>query len=156
MISHRFSSGPGTKGTNSWRTSRSSSALRARFGLIFFGILGIIFILLSIFMPHTVSAWVSRISPGCLFRKYTGIACPGCGGTRAMEALLRGDIYAAFCYNLLLPISLFALAIEYIRLCMVHFTTCKNWVQTTIYVRFFQFYAALVCFWFIVRNLLNV
>lgn len=30
--------------------------------------------------------------PQCFFNKYLGIYCPGCGITRAVKALLRGDI----------------------------------------------------------------
>ena len=28
----------------------------------------------------------------CMFNKITGLCCPGCGGTRAARALLRGEI----------------------------------------------------------------
>ncbi len=36
---------------------------------------------------------------GCLFFKLTGLYCPGCGSGRAISALLRGEIKAAFSYN---------------------------------------------------------
>ena len=44
----------------------------------------------------------------CLVRDMTGIYCPGCGGTRAVFALLRGDLIASFLYypTLLLTILL--------------------------------------------------
>ena len=35
-------------------------------------------------------AAVQRLSPGCIFHRLTGISCPGCGGTRALIALIDG------------------------------------------------------------------
>jgi hypothetical protein len=44
--------------------------------------------------------------PGCPFRFFTGIACPGCGSTRAMHQLLHGHLQAAFMLNPLFVIAL--------------------------------------------------
>lgn len=35
----------------------------------------------------------------CLFRLFTGLYCPGCGGTRAVKALLRGQIGMSLYYH---------------------------------------------------------
>lgn len=35
---------------------------------------------------------VLRINFPCMFNKITGLCCPGCGGTRALRALLQGNI----------------------------------------------------------------
>lgn len=35
---------------------------------------------------------VLSFSYPCVFNKVTGLCCPGCGGTRAARALLRGEI----------------------------------------------------------------
>jgi len=54
--------------------------------------------------------------PGCLFRKLTGLNCPGCGMTRATYATLHGDLGRAFRLNplgmILLPIALLGISLE--------------------------------------------
>ncbi len=40
-----------------------------------------------------------RSFPGCVFRHYTGLLCPGCGGTRAAVCLAQGRIWQAFLYH---------------------------------------------------------
>lgn len=35
----------------------------------------------------------------CLFRLLLGMECPGCGMTRAVSAVLHGDLARAFAYN---------------------------------------------------------
>lgn len=42
----------------------------------------------------------------CPLRSMTGIACPGCGGTRAGLALFRGDVAAALAMNPFLVLAL--------------------------------------------------
>lgn len=48
------------------------------------------------------------LAPRCPFRTVTGLDCPGCGGTRALHALLGGDLALALDHNvvtvLLLPL----------------------------------------------------
>lgn len=35
----------------------------------------------------------------CVFRRLSGLYCPGCGGTRAVQALLEGNFLACFFYH---------------------------------------------------------
>ena len=69
----------------------------------------------------TACAVVLRFPPGspaanrlpkCLFHEWTGLYCPGCGGTRALYALLHGDLKTSLHENLLLiPAALTAAAL---------------------------------------------
>lgn len=56
--------------------------------------------------------------PGCTFHKLTGLNCPGCGMTRAVQATLHGRIGDAFLLNpigmILLPLAFLVLGIEII------------------------------------------
>jgi hypothetical protein len=60
-------------------------------------------------MPEVLIA----LAPRCPLRTLTGWECPGCGSTRALSALARGDLAAAWRFNplavagtVLLPIGL--------------------------------------------------
>lgn len=44
--------------------------------------------------------------PVCQFHRLTGLNCPGCGGTRALYALLHGDLPTALRDNALLVAAL--------------------------------------------------
>lgn len=44
---------------------------------------------------------------GCVFKAGTGVPCPSCGSTRALEALAAGDVMAALAVN---PLAVLALA----------------------------------------------
>ena len=46
--------------------------------------------------PH--AKWLPR----CMFHQMTGLYCPGCGATRALSAMLHGDVLASLHNNLLL------------------------------------------------------
>ncbi|HSE32689.1 MAG TPA: DUF2752 domain-containing protein [Pyrinomonadaceae bacterium] len=48
----------------------------------------------------------SGFFPACMFRTITGLACPGCGSTRALHQLLHGHVGKAFALNPLLVIAL--------------------------------------------------
>jgi hypothetical protein len=53
--------------------------------------------------------------PRCLFFVMTGWHCPGCGATRCVHALLRGDLGQALGYN-----ALFVLLLPLIGLWVAH------------------------------------
>lgn len=50
----------------------------------------------------------------CLFHRMTGLYCVGCGNTRALHALVHGEILEMFGYNILFPFVVVILAWCYI------------------------------------------
>jgi hypothetical protein len=56
-----------------------------------------------------VALWLATLGPGettiCLLRNWTGVPCPGCGVTRSIAALIRGDYAEAFSLHPLAPIA---------------------------------------------------
>lgn len=53
--------------------------------------------------------------PACIFKKATGLDCPGCGMTRGTHALLNGKVQEAFRFNpvgmVLFPLLMIAVAV---------------------------------------------
>ena len=71
-------------------------------------ILGLIFALLLFAFLFLIHSGRLRIEltgavPPCLFYRVSGLYCPGCGGTRAIRALLEGDLIASFLYHPFAP-----------------------------------------------------
>ena len=54
--------------------------------------------------------------PECTFHKFTGMYCPGCGDTRAVIALVHGDILLSMRQNVLVVVIIVSLIILYIEL----------------------------------------
>ena len=56
------------------------------------GIIGAVVLLVTDFQ---IISWI----PECYYFSRTGLYCPGCGGTRSVKRLLRGDLIGSFIYH---------------------------------------------------------
>jgi len=56
----------------------------------------------AFFYPY-VEGWVRHLTPGCLFRRVTGLPCLLCGMTRSLAAAAHGDFAESFRLHLLGP-----------------------------------------------------
>ena len=50
---------------------------------------------------------LSSFIPPCIFHRVTGLYCPGCGGTRAVEALMGGRLVEALMFHPAVPYVFF-------------------------------------------------
>ena len=63
----------------------------------------------------------------CRLMAMTGIPCPGCGGTRSIKSLLRGDIVSSLYYNAFVTYSAIVYGIFFVsnmRIAFVFISFC--------------------------------
>lgn len=74
-----------------------------------------------------LAEWTARQGFPCLFQLTTGFYCPACGGTRALRALLRGDLGMSFQYHPLVLYGIVVLAAELTGICLAKITKNPRW-----------------------------
>lgn len=90
----------------------------------------------------------------CIFNKQTGWLCPGCGGQRAIHALLHGNFVEAFHLNPLIYILLPLLAFLYLALVEVYIVKNKTFLMKYAIPNWFAYsLIGILILFFIVRNL---
>ena len=74
-----------------------------------------------------------------MFLLMTGLYCPGCGGTRALKAFLRGEFLTSFRYH---PLILYCACVAMIFLVsyLIYWKTKKPQDKLTAFCNFKNFY----------------
>ena len=98
----------------------SSSTWKRAVAVVAMSLCAALLVPLYAFDPSDASSTAFRFYPKCPFHALTGLNCPGCGSTRALHALLHGDVATAFGFNAVfvvaLPFILVWLAVELLAL----------------------------------------
>ena len=104
----------------------------------------------AIEVAYYISVIVKYGKYECPISKTFGLECPGCGGTRMVESLLKLDIYQAFRWNPYLFITLPILVIAVIKEIYNYINLGK--LQEN-FVKLLTFFAATLLVFGIVRNI---
>ncbi len=88
----------------------------------------------------------------CLFRRVTGLKCPGCGVSRMIMSLLRLDFAAAFEYNAVLLCLMLPL-LSVTILFLIRYVRTGNRALTRGENALLRVLAAVLIVWGVVRNL---
>ena len=116
--------------------------------VIFFLILAIL-IIISYFLLN------KRFGFGipCLFHEITGLYCPGCGSTRMLFAILKGNIKEAFMFNqfvfILLPFLFLYVGYQIYLYIMAKKDTILSRIPNYVFI----IVAVLAVIWGVVRNI---
>ena len=89
----------------------------------------------------------------CIFHKITGFYCPGCGITRCLWSLIKGDFINAFKFNPLVFILLPFLLIYFIYNSYIYIWDKDNKLNKSISNYFYLIILIIVIIFGIVRNL---
>lgn len=118
-------------------------------GVIIPPLLLIYYLILSKVFRVDPFGWIPFIDRGCYFHRITGLYCPGCGGTRAVRALLSLNPVQSFLYHPL-PVCLAGLYIYF----MIYFALKKHAPQG--YRIFIWLPVICISLNFLVRNILLI
>ena len=113
---------------------------------------GLVMLVLG-FIYYALDPSTSDAFPRCSFLSLTGYKCPGCGGQRAVHALLNGDVAGAFRFNALLMI-----AVPWMGLCL--FAESRRTRNPRLYARLnpellMWLFLALSLSWWLLRNIFD-
>lgn len=86
-----------------------------------------------------------------MFHLFTGIYCPGCGGTRAFKFLIKGELYKSFCYH---PLVIYMAAVILIEIFwwLVSVMLKKKWIFSRHDLFFIYLGIAITALNFIYKN----
>ncbi|MDM1045317.1 DUF2752 domain-containing protein [Myroides sp. 1354] len=90
----------------------------------------------------------------CSIKDYTGWDCPGCGGQRAVDAIVQGKFKDAFYYNQLIYIYLSVIAYIYVLFVEYYLLKNKRFMQRYGFsTRFAFLFIVIIFLFFIIRNI---
>ena len=79
--------------------------LKGRAWILFIALVPLALVLLRT-LVISLEDTLRAIAPGCVFHTMTGLHCPGCGATRAVFAMAKGDLRSAWSMNPMLWVCL--------------------------------------------------
>lgn len=94
-----------TKGAGNMDRSRQEERETETVDRVFFitGIFGVLAAVICLIVWKVTGQSFIPPVPPCTIHAVTGLYCPGCGGTRAVYALIQGKFFTSFYYHPIVP-----------------------------------------------------
>lgn len=89
----------------------------------------------------------------CILYTFTGFLCPGCGATRCVKALLKGNLPRAFINNPIIFLLLVFIILLYVQLFLKTFFKPKKIIPENKY--FYFVLSGIIIIFFILRNFIS-
>lgn len=105
-----------------------------------------------LFLYRTYNPLESNLFPKCIFFKYTGYLCPGCGSQRAIHYLLNIDVLSAIKQNVL--VVLFIPYLFMVTLSKIFPNKLLKWNRVRKSPRFIQITLWVILGFWLLRNIL--
>ena len=90
--------------------------------------------------------------PPCLINEWTGLHCPGCGGTRAFQFLAQGDLLGAIRMNVVGTFFVLLIALWVLRTSWEAAFPAKRWPRLPIAERWAWGAIAVMVLFTVLRN----
>lgn len=89
----------------------------------------------------------------CVVKNYTGLDCPGCGGQRAIDSIIKGEFKEAFYYNQLIYFYISIIGYIYVLVIETYVLKNREIMQRFGFSNRFAFiFILLIAGFFIIRN----
>lgn len=109
------------------------------------------FVSAAVSLPLVIFALKYIMLPECQFYNWTGLYCPGCGATRAVIALMSGDILLSLRQNALIVVLLLVALALYIEL-LLKVVFEKRFKSPVLNLKFLWIFLIVFALYSVVRN----
>ena len=109
------------------------------------------FVSAAVSLPLVNFALKYIMLPECQFYNWTGLYCPGCGATRAVIALMSGDILLSLRQNALIVVLLLVALALYIEL-LLKVVFEKRFKSPVLNLKFLWIFLIVFAIYSVVRN----
>lgn len=109
--------------------------------------------LIIVYLSRNALIYLGTLFPACPSYTYLDVYCPGCGNTRSVQHLLKGDIIGSFRYNPFPVSGIIVAALGYLE-----FLTYTYGKHTKLLSRSRKFWWTVIfifCAYYMVRNFIS-
>lgn len=110
-------------------------------------------VLIIVYLSRNALIYLGTLFPACPSYTYLDVYCPGCGNTRSVQHLLKGDITGSFRYNPFPVFGIIAAVLGYVE--FLSYTFGKHIKLLPRSQKFWRMVILIFCVYYLVRNFIR-